>query len=270
MASPFPGMDPYLEDPILWRDVHWRLITYAADALQPMLHPRYHARIEERLYVAEATRDIYPDVVLLERMPVQKADRHAAALEYDAPTMTVALPSDEVSEGFLEIIDLARGRQIVTIIEFLSPSNKLAGSESNRLYRQKQREVLSSQISLVEIDLLRQGEHTVAVPLDVLADRGLVSWHYLMSIRRASERGKFTVYTRTVRERLPRIPIPLAEDDQDAVLDVQGILDQCYANGYYADLIDYREEPAVPLSQDDAAWVDALLEKKGLRKVRER
>lgn len=265
MAGPFPGMDPYLEDPTLWRDVHWRLITYAADALQPVLHPRYHVRIEERLYVAETARDIYPDVVLLQRTPVQEAEGPAAAPEYDAPTMTVALPSDEVAEGFLEIIDLARGGRVVTVIEFLSPSNKLAGSESNRLYRQKQREVLSSRISLVEIDLLRQGEHTVAVPLDVLAQRGLASWHYLISIHRAGEPGKFTVYARTIRERLPRIPIPLAEDDRDAVLDVQAILDQCYVNGYYADLIDYREEPVGLLSQDDAAWVDALLKEKGLR-----
>jgi DUF971 family protein len=258
-------MDPYLEDPALWRDVHWRLITYAADALQPQLHPRYHVRIEERLYVAATARDIYPDVVLLERTAARKAEPRAAALQYDAPTMTVALPSDEVSEGFLEIIDLARGGEVITVIEFLSPSNKLAGSESNRLYRQKQREVLSSHINLVEIDLLRQGEHTVAVPLDLLAQRGLVSWHYLMSIHRAGERGKFIVYTRTIRERLPRIPIPLAEDDQDAVLDVQRVLDQCYVNGYYAELIDYRAEPAVPLSQDDTAWVDALLREKGLR-----
>lgn len=148
---------------------------------------------------------------------------------------------------------------------FLTLYNKLAGSESNRLYRQKQREVLSSQIGLIEIDLLRHGQHTVAVPLDILAERGLVSWQYVMSIRRPGERGTFTLYTRTIRERLPKIPIPLTEDDQDVVLDVQDLLNQCYDKGYYADLIDYREEPAVPLSPEDAVWVDRLLKEKGLR-----
>ena len=32
MRSPFPGMDPYLEQ--FWGDVHHRLITYTCDALQ--------------------------------------------------------------------------------------------------------------------------------------------------------------------------------------------------------------------------------------------
>lgn len=51
MPGPFPGMDPYLERPDLWPDVHQSLITYIRDALQPQLRPRYHARIGERLYV---------------------------------------------------------------------------------------------------------------------------------------------------------------------------------------------------------------------------
>ncbi|MCK4452049.1 MAG: DUF4058 family protein [Anaerolineae bacterium] len=28
MPSPFPGMDPYLEYPVRWPDVHHSLITY--------------------------------------------------------------------------------------------------------------------------------------------------------------------------------------------------------------------------------------------------
>ncbi len=49
MPNPFPGMNPYLEDRRLWRDVHWRFVAYAAELLQPQLRPRYHVRIEERL-----------------------------------------------------------------------------------------------------------------------------------------------------------------------------------------------------------------------------
>ena len=32
MPSPFPGMDPYLEQ--FWGDIHHRFITYACDQLQ--------------------------------------------------------------------------------------------------------------------------------------------------------------------------------------------------------------------------------------------
>ncbi|MGH7214012.1 MAG: DUF4058 family protein, partial [Tepidisphaeraceae bacterium] len=67
LKSPFPGMDPYLEQH--WRDVHHRLCTYACDALQPQLRPALVARIEERLVVETEDRDrsIYPDVKVAER-----------------------------------------------------------------------------------------------------------------------------------------------------------------------------------------------------------
>ncbi len=58
MPSPFPGMDPYLETAHHWPDVHHRLITYIADNLQNHIRPKYHARIEERLYVVRTGRNI--------------------------------------------------------------------------------------------------------------------------------------------------------------------------------------------------------------------
>src|SRR5438874_11797542 len=41
MPSPFPGMDPYLETPNLWPDVHHELISQIRSALNPALLPRY-------------------------------------------------------------------------------------------------------------------------------------------------------------------------------------------------------------------------------------
>lgn len=49
MPSPFPGMDPYLEDRSLWPDVHQRLIAYISEALQPQVRPKSVARIGERI-----------------------------------------------------------------------------------------------------------------------------------------------------------------------------------------------------------------------------
>ena len=43
MASPFPGMNPYLEHPQLWPEVHHRLITAIAIAIQPALLPKYQS-----------------------------------------------------------------------------------------------------------------------------------------------------------------------------------------------------------------------------------
>jgi hypothetical protein len=71
-------------------------------------------------------------------------------------------------------------------------------------------------------------------------------------------------YRVSLRERLPVIPIRLRPTDQDALLDIQLLIDQSYENGAYED-IDYRAEPLPPLDADDAAWADALLKRAGRR-----
>lgn len=53
MPSPFPGMDPYLEEPGLWPDVHTRIMTRVSDVLTEVLRPKYYVRIEERVYISE-------------------------------------------------------------------------------------------------------------------------------------------------------------------------------------------------------------------------
>src|SRR5262249_57764443 len=61
MNYPFPGMDPYLEHPVLWEGFHARLIVAVANQLQPRLDPRYIASIEERVFIEGPQRRI-PDV----------------------------------------------------------------------------------------------------------------------------------------------------------------------------------------------------------------
>src|SRR5437764_7565398 len=67
MKSPFPGMDPYLEQ--FWRDIHSRLIIYACDQMQAGLPSGLYASIEERVYVeleGMEGRSMYPDVRVVE------------------------------------------------------------------------------------------------------------------------------------------------------------------------------------------------------------
>lgn len=255
MAGPFPGMDPYLEDPGRWPGLHQSLITYIRDALQPVIRPRYNASIGERVYVTQPPRSIYPDVALIERTRTLRESAAAIAIEADVPVV-IDLPPEEVRQVFVEIIDLAHGGQVVTVIEVLSPANKTAG-EHHALYRQKQGDVLSSQANLVEIDLLREGLHTVFVPL--AAVDVIEPWHYLVAISRAASRNQAAVYPISLRGRLPRIAIPLAEPDPDVVLDVQAVFERSYENGAYADVIDYKRPPRVALSADDATWAESLL-----------
>jgi hypothetical protein len=71
MPSPFPGMDPYLEQPTFGSAFHSRLIVAIADALAPQLRPRYYIEVETRTYTdtdGELLVGI-PDGVVLARAP---------------------------------------------------------------------------------------------------------------------------------------------------------------------------------------------------------
>ena len=269
MPSPFPGMDPYLEDPVRWPDVHQRLITYIADALQTQLRPRYFARMGERVYVITPPHTMYPDVLLVERRAREKAGTFAASTSItpaEAPTEILPIiftqPPVEHREPFVEIIHAA-GEEIVTVIEILSPANKTV-SEGRDQYLQKQRQILGSQAHLVEIDLLAAGQATIAIPREVQAS--LPAHRYIASTRRSSERYRYEMYPIPLAHVLPKVRVPLREPDPDVALDLQTVFERCYENGGYGDLIDYRRPPRAPLSAEETAWVDGLMKGKGKRK----
>jgi hypothetical protein len=286
MPSPFPGMDPYLEEPARWTDVHQRLITYIADALQPQVRPRYHARMGERVYILTPPQTMYPDVLLVQRplrepelanvgLATPQADAAAEAStpgSDEAPALSpdeapldtpivLTFPPAEHREPFVEIVHTA-GDEVVAVIEVLSPANKTAG-EGHRLYRHKQQALLDSPAHLIEIDLLSQGLPTVALPEEARAS--LPPHRYLVSVQRAPEQYRFELYPIPLEGRLPRLRVPLREPDPDVGLDLGAVLTRCYDNGGYADLTDYRQPPPVALSEEEAAWLDSLLKEKGLR-----
>jgi hypothetical protein len=268
MPSPFPGMDPHLEELARWPDVHQRLITYIADALQSQVRPRYHARIGERIYILQPPRAMYPDIILTQRpvkepaavgLAEQTSEVLTAEEDVDTPVI-LTLPPVEHREPFVEIVHAA-GDEVVTVIEVLSPANKTPG-EGHRIYRRKQQEILDSPAHLIEIDLLSEGLLTVAISEEGRAS--LPRHRYLVSVKRAPERYRFEVYPIPLQRRLPRVRVPLREPDPDVMLDLQATFTRCYDNGGYADFVDYRQPPPASLSPEEAAWVDGLLQGKGL------
>jgi hypothetical protein len=259
-------MDPYLEHPALWPGVHQRLITYIADTLNTVLPPRYMADIGERLYVVQAGRSIYPDVALFAYPPVQPSPEPnvvGIAVAASDPPWVLTVKPEEIREVYIEILSVADQSCVVTAIEVLSPSNKIAGSEGRHLYLTKQQELLSSPIHLIEIDLLRDGEHTVAVPRELLLGKG--AWDYLVCLHRGGQRERYEVWGIPLRQRLPRIHVPLQAGDPDVVLDLQAAFNRCYDEGAYARRLDYRGEPPTSLGSEDAQWADALLRERRLR-----
>lgn len=265
MSSPFPGMDPYLESRRFWGGVHFNIIAYIRNALQRQLRPRYFVNIEERIYVEETQRSVIPDVSVLRRTGTRSGGVAVLEAEYDPP-LVLQTEARQHIEGAVHILDRERDMRLVTVIEVLSPTNKEPNSKGRELYLRKQSEILKSDVHLVEIDLLRDGEYTLAPPLNRLREQVHQPWHYLVSISRADDPEHCLLYPRTVRERLPVIPIPLAIGEGNTPLDLQAIFNQCYEDGAYGDVIDYAQAPPPPpFNPDDEAWIDELLKSKGLR-----
>ena len=245
-------MDPYLEK--FWHGVHHRLCTYACDALQPQVQPALRAEIDERFVVeVVARRDhpVYPDVSITEQEPWRMREE-GGVLEVEP----LVVYDDEVAtEGFILIKESGTGGRLVTAIEFLSPTNKLPGKGQDK-YLQKQEEYIEGGVNLVEIDLVRRGEHIIT-GYDLIPDSHRTT--YQACVRRANK-ASTEVYPLPLRQALPVIRIPLRKGDADAKLNLQALLEQAYRNGAYGSSIDYTQPPDPPLDAADAAWAAELLQ----------
>lgn len=76
MASPFPGMDPYIEDPEIWSDFQNNLAAEIRAQLNAIIQPRHVARLIPRvtydIVEVAQTRGIRPDVAV---WPIQLWDK---------------------------------------------------------------------------------------------------------------------------------------------------------------------------------------------------
>ncbi len=263
MPTPFPGMDPYLEHPQLWADVHARLIAAVGNVLAPRLSPRYVVSVEERMYIAAAEPRSFlgrGDVMVTGPRLAEPAPAWAPLapppplIRPIAPApVVVRLPArDVVTERYLEVRDVEFG-EVVTVIEILSPGNKRAGSQGYQDYQSKRDILLVSSTSLVEIDLLRGGERP---PLESPAPES----DYRILVHRGWRRSEGDLYAFGVREPIPTIPIPLRQGEEEPLLDLNTLLHTLYDQAVYNLRIHYDQPPTLPLAADDAAWMAELLQ----------
>lgn len=262
IKSPFPGMDPYLE--MHWLDVHTRLVHNAANAIQRQLTGPLRARMGERLVVEEQfdpLRSIYPDIRVFEHGVRGRGVLPSAGGVAVAEPLVMRVESEQMRQTFVQIIDASSGGRLVTLIEFLSPTNKRPG-DGHRKYLQKQQEVQEADVNLVAIDLTRGGNRdlvcrTAGLPREY--ETTYLAWAF-----RGFGVDQYEFYRLPLRERLPALRIPLRKDDPDAALDIQPLVEQAYDEGRYDD-IDYRKPLDPPLQPEDATWADELLKAAGKR-----
>lgn len=266
MKSPFPGMDPYLESPLQWRGFHAFVMTSLAATLNPDLPPGFIAKVEERCYLVPPQRDIYPDVAIKGQPSPEQPRGGTAVLERAAaaePTGVLRFLVEERRERFIEILDLSGTGMVITVIELLSPANKAPGDHGRDAYLRKRNDLLVTDTSLMEIDLLRGGAHTIAVSAERLQPFG--AWDYVACLHRGARPAEYAFWLNRVRNPLPLVQVPLTEAYPDVILNLQAVFDRAYEDGAFHRALDYRAEPEPPLAPEDAAWADALLREKELR-----
>ncbi|NEO12222.1 MULTISPECIES: DUF4058 family protein [unclassified Moorena] len=273
MPSPFPGMNPYLEKPEYWSQVHKSLIVLIAQSLNPQLRPKYRVAIEERVYNATGDDSMLvgiPDDVVVQSSQSNHQDP-SALVTVAAPSlkpMKIALPmtetvrercsavlgvppmSDCIKKWYLEVRKVETCK-VITVIEILSPKNKRS-AEGRSTYETKRQKILDSLTHLVEIDLLRQGK---PMAMNTQAFQS----HYRIVVSRSQERPQADLYAFNLPQAIPSFPLPLQPGDREPTVNLQQLLHQLYDQGSYDLAIDYSQNPPPPLSTADVAWVKQVL-----------
>ena len=261
MPSPFPGMNPYLENPEFWPEVHHLLIGILAETLNPQLLPKYRVAIEKRVYQMNGDDALFvgiPDVTVeRSRTATKESESNVAVATPPSTPVTVTVPVPlELREGYLEVREVAT-KEVVTVIEVLSPSNKRPG-KGRETYEEKRREVLGSRTHLVEIDLLRGGE-----PMPVSGSN--IQGNYRILVSRSDRRPRADLYVFNLQDIIPTFPLPLRSEDAEPIIDLHSCLDLIYDRAGLAFAIDYSCEPLPPAAPTNAEWIDVLLREKQLR-----
>lgn len=274
MPSPFPGMDPYLEAPDIWPDLHEHFASEVGNQLNLALPAPYYARLEMRPEIgiveeAGVRQTIVPDVAIVRHPRIPPGGAATAVLDQPRTTLSphveFVIRHEPQRHQWVEVRDTSRGHKLITLIEIVSPSNKRMGQDRDA-YQQKQQEVLASDDHLIEIDLLRCGRRLA--PRDELIafmDQREPPPDYVVLVSRAwhrSERSEgYHFYPIALRDALPCIPVPLRQSEPDFPLDLQYVFNQAYDRGpYRRGAVDYHQSPNPPLRAEDAAWAAELIQ----------
>jgi hypothetical protein len=255
-------MNPWLEHPSLWGDVHFRLISALARYLSPLVSPRYYVSVGSQAYIATAfvspSTLRYPDVAPVRSQQPEASHAHTTQTITAMPgvePITVEIPvPDVIEETYLEIREAATG-QVITVIEVLSPTNKRPGVGRQK-YERKRLEILSTHTHLIEIDLLR-----VWMPMPTVGE--LIASDYRILVRRGEQGNQATLYAFNLRDPIPVFHLPLQVEDVEPIVGLKELLDDIYIEANYDIRIDYRQLPEPPLSTEDAEWARDVLRSKG-------
>jgi hypothetical protein len=249
MPSPFPGMDPYLEDPAFWSDFHTAFLTYLRDALNDSLPDNYEARLDEKINLIECSPDriklLEPDLAVSRDLPAKGKAVTGGIATLEPVTIPHLRIEEEQRERWIEILHRP-DRSLVTVMELLSPTNK--EEPGFRRYLDKRNSLLWQNVHLIEVDLLLGGHR---LPLRDPLPAG--NYFYLVS--RNDLRPNCQVHAWTLQQPLPGLPVPLTAPDPDLTVDLATVFTTAYDRGRYRRALHYATPPRVRLPTALRDWV---------------
>jgi hypothetical protein len=232
MPSPFPGIDPYVEDQGRWPDFHSRFLIYSCDVIAEGLPESYVAQMNEQVHLVRTPRGSAPT-------------GRTATLE----PVTIPLETDmveEVRETWIEIRRLP-SLSLVTIIELLFPSNKVGNGREE--YLNKRLELIDQPVHIVELDFLIAGQR---LPMR----RPLPAGDAYAVVARAERRPDADVYAWKLADSLPTISVPLEAPDPDISLPLGSVYERAYERGLYSRILRYGQSLAIPLAPEVRTWAE--------------
>jgi hypothetical protein len=259
-------MDPYLEEPSEWSEVHHELISMIRYHLAAALQPNFVVSIEHRVYLSfdsdetngslqswqTVMKQFVPDVHISQPRPFLTTPEFAGfraavatALPITPPLLLEPIGDFTVREAYLEIRD-KKNRQVITIIELISPFNKVDTAEGYKVFHQKRDTMLQSNVNWVEIDLVRAGKRPPQ-----LANKS----DYYALLKRKNRPGPYEVWFFNLRDTMPNMTIPLQPPFDDVPLNLQAVFDEVYQRSFYANSVNYEARVTWPmLLPADEIW----------------
>ncbi|MDM8528737.1 DUF4058 family protein [Anaerolineales bacterium HSG24] len=268
MPSPFPGMDPYLEDSEIWSGFHNKLANEIVYQLMPLISPKYYADVEiytasvNELNIGMATHETYPDVGVYyppmsdKSLPepvegnMSVSTDPISAIAIPAAPLTREVPFIEHTRLRTVQIYLTKTSHLITSIEILYPANK-QGLKQLENYRHKRSKLIRSAVHLVELDLLRAGKRPGPELTDLPDETDYLLLVNRMGLSRISE-----IWPLPLNQPFPILPVPLLSPDPDIPLDLNKAVQTVYDRSGYVYRIDYgKTVPPPALRPAMATWV---------------
>jgi hypothetical protein len=279
----YPGVNAHLNSllqspgtaaqPALWATFHSRLITYLCDFLNEVLPDNYVAFSEHSLQTRGddwggeiVVSRLNPDVTVLQQAPSQAWER--APVPQPVLTLTIEETIDPELRLSAILIRETEAQNVtgvaVTRIELLSPANKPGGSKY-AAYISRRIEALESGLPLIEIDLLHETPSPLRnVPVYPHAASSKPYYVALSDPHPGMQQGKVGIFNFHTGEVIPKLPIPLA-NDETIVFDLNRVYQHTFTAGRWYKFVDYAQEPVriETYSPDDQARIRQIMAQAG-------